>query len=293
MEHFSRGSQGVNSAIVHIRLLFTIPYPDLAMERLVAIGFTAFAIEGHVLTAWPTNDADGAAITSALGCEATERRELTHTDVYADVIPAGTWEVAPGCWVISGEAEPPSCPVHALIRMPVGGGFGDGQHPATSLACALIAQLSTDGALTGTRVLDLGCGTGLLGVLAWKLGAARVDFSDVDLDSVRHTQACCAANEVTSNGHAAEVFQSDLLADLPERTYDLLIANLYGEFLVAMLGDLRLSGYLPRGRLVLSGISEGKRAMVESALDRAGFHIDRRLEHRTNDASWWGLLASR
>ena len=40
-------------------------------------------------------------------------------------------------------------------------------------------------------------------------------------------------------------------------------------------------------------LSEGKRAMVESALDRAGFHIDRRLEHRTNDASWWGLLASR
>ena len=263
------------------------------MERLVAIGFTAFAIEEHTLTAWPTDDTDCAAITRALGREATERCELTHADVYADVIPAGTWEVAPGCWVVSGDGPVPNHAVRALIRMPAGGGFGDGQHPATGLACALLAQLSTDGALTGTRVLDLGCGTGLLGVLASKLGATRVDFSDVDLDSVRHTQACCAANEVTSNGHAAEVFQSDLLADLPERTYDLLIANLYGEFLVTMLGDPRLSGYLPRGRLVLSGISDGKRAMVESALDRAGFRLDRRLEHQTTDASWWGLLASR
>ena len=284
---------GVKPATVHIRLLFTVPDPDLAMERLVAIGFTAFAIEGHTLTAWPTADADCATISTALGREATERRELTHADVYAGVIPSGTWEVAPGCWVVSGDGPVPDHELRALIRMPAGGGFGDGQHPATGLACALIAQLSTDGALTGTRVLDLGCGTGLLGVLASKLGAARVDFSDVDLDSVRHTQACCAMNEVTINGDAAEVFQSDLLADLPERTYDLLIANLYGEFLVTMLEDPRLSGYLSHGQLVLSGISEGKRAMVESALDLAGFRIDRRLEHRTKDASWWGMLASR
>ena len=270
---------------MHTRLLFTVLNPDVAMEQLVAIGFTSFAIEAHALTAWPATESDEAAIVAALGHLAIERQELSHADVYADVIPAGSWQVAAGCWVVSGSDafQPPGAHLEtarAVIRMPAGGGFGDGQHPATGVACALLADVP----LAGKRVLDLGSGTGLLGVLAWRLGAGMVDFSDVDMDSVRHTYACCAAN-----GLVAEVFQSDLLADLPERTYDILIANLYGEFLVTMLGDKRLERLLPTGHVVLSGISSGKAVAVEAALTAAGFGIDRRHQN----ADWRGLLASR
>lgn len=265
---------------MHTRLLFTIRDTDLAMEQLVAIGFTAFAIEGHTLTAWPTDEADIAAIVAAIGYPPRERRELAHADVYADVIPTGSWQVAPGCWVVSGtEVTLPNIG-RAVIRMPAGGGFGDGQHPATGVACALLADMP----LAGTRVLDLGCGTGLLGVLAWRLGAATVDFSDVDVDSVRHTEACCAAN-----GLAADVYQSDLLTGIPDRTYDVLIANLYGEFLVTLLNDKRLARLLPAGHLVLSGISSGKAPAVEAAVIAAGF----RLDVRRGDGDWRGLLASR
>ena len=267
---------------MYTRLTFTVADPAAALERLVAIDFTAFAIEEHLLTAWPSTDAEAAAISTALGMAPTGRSELTHAAVYADVIPAGAWQVADRCWVLSGttivpvSAEKP----RAVVYMPAGGGFGDGQHPATGLACTLLAGLALD----GVRVLDVGCGTGLLGVLAWRLGAAHVDFSDVDHDSVLHTGACCAAN-----GLVAEVFQSDLLAAIPDRTYDLLIANLYGEFLVTLFASPRLTDLLPRGRVVLSGISDGKLAMVETALTTAGFTIDQRL----SNAPWWGLLASR
>lgn len=276
---------GLKPATVHTRLLFTVADPTMAMEQLVAIGFTAFALEEHTLTAWPADDAEVAAISAALGQPPIERRELAHADVYANVIPSGTWEVAPGCWVVSGamtslsEAAQPAS-ARTVITMPAGGGFGDGQHPATGLACTLLAGMS----LAGKRVLDLGCGTGLLGVLAWRLGATTVDFSDVDIDSVRHTQACCAAN-----GLVAHVFQSDLLASIPERTYDVLIANLYGEFLVTLFGDKRLARLLPTGQVVLSGISDGKCPAVEAALIAAGFH----LVLRHTNGGWWGLLASR
>lgn len=273
---------GLKPATVHTRLLFTVRDPDQAMEQLVAIGFTAFAIEAHTLTAWPTDEADVAAITAALGQPPIERQELAHAEVYADVIPAGAWQVAPGCWVVSGDATLPlkiDLPeaARAVIRMPTGGGFGDGQHPATGLACGLLANVP----LAGKRVLDLGCGTGLLGVLAWRLGASVVDFSDVDLDSVRHTQACCAAN-----GLVADIYQSDLLAGIPERTYDVLIANLYGEFLVTLFGDARLQRLIPTGQVILSGISDGKRPAVEAALAAAGFRVDQ----RQTDDGWWGLL---
>lgn len=267
---------------MYTRLIFTVADPAAALERLVAIDFTAFAIEGHTLTAWPGTDAEAGAISAALGLAPTQRSELTHAAVYADVIPTGTWQVAEGCWVLSGTTVVPASieKPRAVVHMPAGGGFGDGQHPATGLACSLLAKLALDGA----RVLDVGCGTGLLGVLAWRLGAIHVDFSDVDRDSVLHTRACCAAN-----GLAAEVFQSDLLAAIPARTYDLLIANLYGEFLVTLFASPRLARLLPAGQVVLSGISEGKLALVETALNTAGFTIDQRL----GNAPWWGLLASR
>ncbi len=269
-------------AFVYTRLTFIVADPATALELLVAIGFTAFAIEEHTLTAWPSTAAEAGAISAALGLAPTQRSELTHAAVYADVIPAGTWQVAEGCWVLSGTTVMPASvgKPRAVVHMPAGGGFGDGQHPATGLACSLLSRLALDGA----RVLDVGCGTGLLGVLAWRLGASHVDFSDVDQDSVMHTRACCAAN-----GLAAEVFQSDLLTAIPARTYDLLIANLYGEFLVTLFANPRLADLLPHGQVVLSGISESKLAMVETALTTAGFTIAQRL----GDAPWWGLLASR
>lgn len=264
---------------MHLRLTFRIPDADTASDQLVAIGFTAFAIDSGILTAWPIDAVEAARIATALGKTPATSDLLDEATVYAGVIPDGAWEVAPGCWVLSGDHAAPA-DARAIVRMPAGGGFGDGQHPATGLACALLAGLD----LNGLRVLDLGCGTGLLGVLALKLGAATADFSDVDGDSVSHTRACCAANGLT-----AAVYRSDLLADLPTATYDVLIANLYGEFIAAMLADSRLEAFLPAGRLVLSGISDGKLSLVEAALLRAGFAIDQ----RHTDAGWWGLLASR
>ncbi len=274
------GSRGLQPARLHLRLIFPLADPEAAIDRLVGIGFTAFSIEDRLLTAWPDGEAQAAAVCAAIGMPEAQRDVLTPEAVYAGVIPAGAWEVAPQCWVLSQGGSAPS-DARVSIQMPAGGGFGDGRHPATELACTLLSELD----VAETQVLDLGCGTGLLGLLALKLGASAVDFSDIDSDSIIHTRACCVANGLA----APNVHLSDLLSEIPPHRYTVVIANLYGEFVVTMLADPRLTEFLPTGRLVLSGISDSKRPLVETALLDAHFTVTKRL---TKDG-WWGLLAVR
>ena len=253
---------------------------DAAVERLVDAGFLNFAIEDGVLTAWLAAAEDPQEIERLVGTTAT-RRTLDHAALYDGVVPFGSWEVAPGWWVVSGDGVAPTTAAAArVVVMPNGGGFGDGRHPATCLAAGLLLGLD----LRGLRVLDVGCGTGLLGILAAKAGAAAVTLADIDADSVLHARACVAANGVTCT-----VLRSDLLADLPAQTWDVLAANLYAEFTVVMLADPRLAQLLPRGWLVLSGISDGKRGLVEDALATNGFVV----RGRRTDDGWCGLLAQR
>ncbi|MPY66217.1 class I SAM-dependent methyltransferase [Deinococcus sp. SDU3-2] len=86
-------------------------------------------------------------------------------------------------------------------------------------ATALLLNALDDMGLTGRRVLDLGCGTGLIGAWAARRGAA-VTLADGDLQSVRSAEATLAAN-----GLPGEVLHSDVDAGLGERTFDLVLTN--------------------------------------------------------------------
>lgn len=185
--------------------------------------------------------------------------------------------LAPGVWIDPrGRSRLP----HGALRLivPPAPAFGDGRHPSTRLA----ARLLLDEAVAGMRVLDLGCGTGALGLLARARGARRVDFADLDPHAVRACRAVCRANRYPG----ARIRRGDLLAAIPAGTaYDLLIGNLYADLVLRLAADPRLPATAPR--LVLSGIAARRERAVRAALRRAGYRIER----RTEEAWWLGLLA--
>jgi ribosomal protein L11 methyltransferase len=165
--------------------------------------------------------------------------------------------------------------------MPPVPAFGDGHHPTTRL----VAQLLMEAPPRGARVLDLGSGTGLLAIAAWRLGAAAVDASDLDAVAVAASRAVAAAN-----GCPLRVIQSDLLDDLPaDAAYDLILANLYGELQEALAAHPRLDAVLPAGRVLLSGISRGKEPAVRAAWERRGF----RITDARADGFWCALALAR
>jgi ribosomal protein L11 methyltransferase len=130
-------------------------------------------------------------------------------------------------------------------------------------------------------VLDLGCGTGVLGLIAYKRGATSVMFSDIDEGSVRTTLETCALNGYPS----AQVLASDLLTAIPAAPVALVIANLSADLLLLVAEDAKLSNILPHGLLLMSGIAQNKRLQVEQAFHTIGFKtITERSE------AWWNSL---
>lgn len=163
-----------------------------------------------------------------------------------------------------------------LLHVPAGPAFGDGRHPTTQMLARHLLTMRFD----DKRVLDLGCGTGVLGLIAQKRGATQVDFTDIDQDAVRFTAEVCAANGYPQ----AKVWVSDLIDDCPD-TYEVLIANIYADLLLDLLEDPELQRLIPHGLVLLSGISFKRIDEVLAAVASAGFEVLAQEEQ-----AWWHCL---
>jgi ribosomal protein L11 methyltransferase len=141
-----------------------------------------------------------------------------------------------------------------VVVLDPGRAFGSGSHPATRLAAAAVEAHGP-----GRRVLDVGCGSGVLAVLAARLGAAEVVGVDVDPEAVRATEANAAANGVAALVSA----RLDPVAELTG-PFDLVVANIGLRVLVDLAPAL-LARTDVGGLLVLSGLLEEQVAAVLSA----------------------------
>ncbi|MBF8290027.1 MAG: Ribosomal protein methyltransferase [Chloroflexi bacterium] len=174
-------------------------------------------------------------------------------------------------------------PDDVVLAMDPGMAFGTGLHPTTRLCLAAIEGVATGGALAGTRVLDVGCGSGILAIAAARLGAAQVLGVDIDPIAIEATLANARRNGLGRRIHARA-------RSLPsgEPAFDVVLANLIASVLVALAGPLR-DEVRPGGLLVASGIFVDREVEVTEAFSRAGLDVIERSE----EGDWVALVARR
>ena len=155
--------------------------------------------------------------------------------------------------------------------------FGSGTHETTSLCMEYVE----DKDLSGMDILDIGCGSGILSILAKKLGAKNVLACDIDPIAVSSTIDNAKINEVDLQAKESNLF------DNIEGKYDLIFANILAVILVEMIGQSK--DYIKKsGILVLSGIINEKAGMVKEALSENDYEI---LDQR--EKGEWTLLVAR
>lgn len=162
--------------------------------------------------------------------------------------------VSAALWIVPSWHEPPD-PAAIAVRLDPGLAFGTGSHASTRLILQRLA-----GCLRrGDRVLDYGCGSGILAIVAAKLGAREIAAVDIDPQALETTAANASANGVS------------LSVALPEQlaagTYDVVLANILAGPLIALEAQLA-ARVRAGGRILLSGILHAQAADVAAAYAR-------------------------
>lgn len=158
--------------------------------------------------------------------------------------------------------------------------FGTGEHETTSMCVEWIQQFLTPDSIC----IDVGCGSGILGISALKLGAAKAYLTDIDPIAVESALHNCKLNGVDKN---AVVALSNLLDDT-EICGDIMFANITGEVL-KMLAPSIPKNLKKDGVLILSGIIESRLQMVKDAYESVGMEV--LFERRKGE--WFSLVLRR
>ena len=181
-------------------------------------------------------------------------------------------------------------PGDVVIAMDPGMAFGTGLHPTTRLCLAGIERWADDGLLSRgaaadghARLLDVGCGSGVLAIAAGLLGAGELVGVDTDPIAIEATLANAGRNRLRRRVRA---WQGTVPTGAAP--FDLVAANLIASVLVALAPRLR-DELRPGGRLLASGIFVDREGDVRSALAAAGLAILR----REAEGDWVALDAER
>jgi ribosomal protein L11 methyltransferase len=153
----------------------------------------------------------------------------------------------------SYEAKPGEC----VLELEPGRAFGTGLHETTRLVAQALADHA--GALAGATVLDVGCGSGVLALIALALGAARAVAVDVDPEAIEVTRENAARNAM---GERVDASTTDLAA--VTLVAPLVVANIEARVLIPMATELARH-VAPGGLLLLSGILVPQQADVRAA----------------------------
>jgi ribosomal protein L11 methyltransferase len=170
-----------------------------------------------------------------------------------------------------------------VLALDPGMAFGTGLHPTTRLCLAAVEALADRGVLSGARVLDVGCGSGILAIAALKLGARTAVGLDTDPIAIEATDA-----NAGRNGLARRLRPRHGSLPSGEPAFDVVLANLIAGILVPFAAALR-DELRPGGSLLASGIFVDRAAEVARAFEAVGLEIT----GRTDEGEWVALEAIR
>ncbi|MBQ7835987.1 MAG: 50S ribosomal protein L11 methyltransferase [Clostridia bacterium] len=245
-------------------------YGDLIDEELLARDRTVASVSVFIAAEKSPAESEGfiRQRLSDLGVPATVECVGVNEEDWADSwkqyykpIKTGNRIVIVPVWEKYDKAED-----ELVVLMDPGMAFGTGTHETTRLCAALLEKYITP----GDKMLDVGCGSGILAICAAKLGAGDCFACDIDPVSVRIANENAEINE-TPNVRAE---MSDLLRQVPKISggYDICCANIVADVIIRMAPDV--SEYLADDAyLIVSGIITERAEEVVDALDRAGLKL--------------------
>ncbi len=164
------------------------------------------------------------------------------------------------------------------VKIGTDSAFGTGEHETTSMCVELLCETVQK----GDTVLDVGCGSGILGISAEKLGAGKVIMTDLDESAVDAAKKNVKINKSKN----CEVYLKDLLSDNTVKG-NIIVANIMAEILIAFSKDIG-KNLLPDGKIILSGILNDRADKVISAYESAGFSLVK----SNSKGEWTALLFS-
>ena len=160
-------------------------------------------------------------------------------------------------------------PNEIIIEMDPGMAFGTGTHETTQMCAQLVEALVKE----KSRVIDIGCGTGILSIIAAKLGAVDIIAIDIDGIAVRVTKENCELNHVTKEISAVQ----GVLKDITPVKVDIIVANIIANVIIDI--STLIPYYLKTdGYLATSGIIKERKQEVLEAYLKNGFSVEKVIE---------------
>lgn len=189
--------------------------------------------------------------------------------------------------IVPAWLNPPLQPDDVEIRLDPGMAFGTGTHPTTQLCLAATEKLLGRYVPSGSPVIDLGTGSGILAIAAAKLGSGPIRAVDVDAEAVRVAEENVQANGVADTVHISAGSLADLLAE--QAVAPLVLVNILARVIVNLFGQGLARLVTPGGYMVLSGILDTQAHEVIAALKENGLEL--RGQEQIED--WVAIIVAR
>lgn len=242
------------------------PFSEILVAELAEIGFESFAptpvgVDAYLPGADLPEEVKGLVRNFAKQCSISYTAERLADQNWNQVWEASFQAIEVGTWRVRAPHHSPALAgQHDLIILPKMS-FGTGHHHTT----ALMLQRINEGAVQGKRVLDVGCGTGILAIAAALCGAGEVRALDIEQWAVHNSLENAQLNKVAIVVHRGGIDQAG------GGPYDVIFANINRNVLVA---DMHAYAALlsAGGKLLLSGFLSADVGILQQAAERVGLH---------------------